>query len=117
MPEMRSAATAAPLLICVLALVGQFNSAATAGVQLDPLDTVTSDLNTDVTGVTDSVTGATAASPPLADHPPAHGEAGTSPGRPGRPSPCRPHRAPRTGCPCWPRSPAFSCSCPGRRGS
>ena len=60
MPEMRSAATAAVLLICVLALVGQFNSAATAGVQLDPLDTVTSDLNTGVTdGVTDSVTGVT----------------------------------------------------------
>jgi hypothetical protein len=50
-------------MFCVLALVGRFNSAATAGVQLDPLDTVTSDLNTDVTdsvtGVTDSVTGVT----------------------------------------------------------
>jgi hypothetical protein len=60
---MRSAVTAAPLLICVLALVGQFNSAAKAGVQIDPLDTVTSDLNTgvtdSVTGVTDTVTGAT----------------------------------------------------------
>jgi hypothetical protein len=55
---MRSAATAAVLAICVLALGGQFNSAATAGVQLDPLDTVTSDLNTGVTGATDSVTGA-----------------------------------------------------------
>jgi hypothetical protein len=52
---MRSAATAAGLMICVLALGGHFNSAATAGV-LDPLDTVTSDLNA---GVTDSVTGAT----------------------------------------------------------
>src|ERR1044071_9372202 len=87
MPEMRSAATAAPLLICVLALVGQFNSAATAGVQLDPLDTVTSDLNTGVTdsvaGVTDSVAGATAASPPLAEHPPADAEAGTTHGLPG----------------------------------
>jgi hypothetical protein len=59
---MRSAATAAGLMICVLALGGHFNSAATAGV-LDPLDTVTSDLNAGVTdsvpGVTDSVTGAT----------------------------------------------------------
>ena len=55
---MRSAATAAVLAICVLALGGEFNSAATAGVQLDPLDTVTSDLNTGVTGATDSVTGA-----------------------------------------------------------
>jgi hypothetical protein len=27
-------------MICVLALAGRFNSAATAGVQLDPLDTV-----------------------------------------------------------------------------
>ena len=55
---MRSAATALGLMICVLALGGHFNSAATAGV-LDPLDTVTSDLNDGVTGVTDSVTGAT----------------------------------------------------------
>src|SRR6187549_2624533 len=58
LPTMRSAATAA-LMICVLALVGAFNSAAKAGVQLDPLDTVNSDLNTDVTDVTDSVTGVT----------------------------------------------------------
>jgi hypothetical protein len=52
---MRSAATAA-LLVCLLAFGGQFHSAARAGGQLDPLDTVTSDLNTDVTEVTDSLT-------------------------------------------------------------
>jgi hypothetical protein len=52
---MRSAAAAA-LLICLLAFGGQFRSEARAGVQLDPLDTVTSDLNTDVTDVTDGVT-------------------------------------------------------------
>jgi len=63
------------------------------------------------------VAGATAASPPWLTIPLRTAKRERPTAYQGRSSPCRLHRAPRPGCSSWPRSPAFPCSCPGRRGA